>query len=88
MESGLLDMRLIERIRGGGLGGIRTSAPGGIQGPFPRKALIKGTIDAIIHQDMTRIADPALNCLIGVKGSPVSAGIPIEIITRENLMHR
>jgi LacI family transcriptional regulator len=50
--------------------------------------VLSGTIDAIIHQDMTRIADAALNCLIGVKGSPVSAGIPIEIITRENLMHR
>jgi LacI family transcriptional regulator len=50
--------------------------------------LLSGTIDAIIHQDMTRIADAAVNCLIGVKGSPVSAGIPIEIITRENLVHR
>jgi hypothetical protein len=29
-----------------------------------------------------------VNCLIGVKGSPVGAGIPIEIITRENLVHR
>jgi LacI family transcriptional regulator len=50
--------------------------------------LLSGTIDAIIHQDMTRIADAAVNCLIGVKGSPVGAGIPIEIITRENLVHR
>lgn len=50
--------------------------------------VLSGTIDAIIHQDMTRIAEAALSCLIGVKGSPVSAGIPIEIITRENLMHR
>jgi LacI family transcriptional regulator len=50
--------------------------------------LLSGTIDAIIHQDMTRIADAAMNCLIGVKGSPVRGGIPIEIITRENLMHR
>jgi LacI family transcriptional regulator len=32
--------------------------------------VLSGTIDAIIHQDMTRIADAALNCLIGVKGSP------------------
>ena len=37
---------------------------------------------------MVRIADAALSCLLGAKGSPVSAGIPIEIITRENLMHR
>ena len=50
--------------------------------------LLSGTIDAVIHQDMTRIAEAALNCLIGVKGQPASAGIPIEIITRENLMHR
>ena len=50
--------------------------------------LLSGTIDAIIHQDMTRIADAALNCLVDFKRSPSSAGIPIEIITRENVMHR
>jgi LacI family transcriptional regulator len=50
--------------------------------------LLSGTIDVIIHQDMTRIADAALNCLVGLKGPPSSAGIPIEIITRENVMHR
>jgi LacI family transcriptional regulator, galactose operon repressor len=50
--------------------------------------VLSGTIDAIIHQDMVRIADAVLSCLLGAKGSPVSAGIPIEIITRENLMHR
>ena len=53
-----------------------------------RPFLLSGTIDAIIHQDMTRIADAALACLIDVKRSPASGGIPIEIITRENLMHR
>ena len=53
-----------------------------------RPFLLSGTIDAIIHQDMTRIADAALACLVDVKRSPISGGIPIEIITRENLMHR
>jgi LacI family transcriptional regulator len=50
--------------------------------------LLSGTIDAIIHQDMGRIADAALKCLAGPDGSPSSTGIPVEIITRENVMHR
>jgi LacI family transcriptional regulator len=50
--------------------------------------LLSGTIDAIIHQDMTRIADAALNSLTGLKSSASSTGIPVEIITRENVMHR
>jgi LacI family transcriptional regulator len=50
--------------------------------------LLSGTIDAVIHQDMSRIADAALSCLTGLKSSASSAGIPVEIITRENVMHR
>jgi len=50
--------------------------------------LLSGTIDAIIHQDMARIAATAVDCLMKQKVLPASAGIPVEIVTRENLMHR
>jgi LacI family transcriptional regulator len=50
--------------------------------------LLSGTIDALIHQDMTRIAQAALDCLLAGKPTPASAGIPVEIITRENMMYR
>jgi LacI family transcriptional regulator len=50
--------------------------------------LLSGTIDAVIHQDMTRIANAAIDCLLGRKPSSPHAGIPVEIITRENLMYR
>ena len=50
--------------------------------------LLSGTIDAVIHQDMTRIAGAAMDCLIGRKPLPANVGIPVEIITRENLMYR
>ncbi len=53
-----------------------------------RPYLLSGTMDAAIHQDMTRIAEAALSCLMGADDQPASAAIPIEIITRENLMHR
>ena len=50
--------------------------------------LLSGTIDAVIHQDMTSIANAAMDCLLGHKPLPPNAGIPVEIITRENLMYR
>ena len=50
--------------------------------------LLSGTIDAVIHQDMSRIANAAMDCLLGRKSLPANAGIPVEIITRENLMYR
>jgi LacI family transcriptional regulator len=50
--------------------------------------LLSGTIDAVIHQDMTRIAESALDCFLGITTAPVDAAIPVEIITRENLLHR
>jgi LacI family transcriptional regulator len=49
--------------------------------------LLSGTIDAIIHQDMARIASAALNALSGAEVSQASIGIPVEIITRENVMN-
>lgn len=50
--------------------------------------LLSGTIDAVIHQDMSRIAGAAMDCLLSRKSLPANAGIPVEIITRENLMYR
>jgi len=50
--------------------------------------LLSGTIDSVIHQDMTRIADVAVGCLLGLEPSPASGTIPVEIITRENFVHR
>jgi len=37
---------------------------------------------------MTSIANAAMDCLLGHKPLPPNAGIPVEIITRENLMYR
>jgi LacI family transcriptional regulator len=53
-----------------------------------RSFLLSGTIDAIIHQDMTRIAGTAIECLLSRRMLPASVGVPVEIVTRENLMHR
>jgi LacI family transcriptional regulator len=47
--------------------------------------LLSGTMDAVIHQDMTRIAEMALSCLLGRNAPSQHASVPIEIITRENL---
>jgi LacI family transcriptional regulator len=48
--------------------------------------LLSGTIEAVIHQDMARIADIALKCLTTKSG--LNTGIPVEIVTRENVMYR
>jgi LacI family transcriptional regulator len=50
--------------------------------------LLSGTIDAVIHQDMARIAAAALDCLAARRPAPAGAGVPVEIITRENLTDR
>jgi len=50
--------------------------------------LLSGTIHALVHQDMDRIAADALACLSAQQPAPVAARIPIEIITRENPMYR
>ena len=55
--------------------------------PETRPYLLSGTIHALVHQDMGRIAADALACLSARR--PVAAArIPIEIITRENTMYR
>lgn len=50
--------------------------------------LLSGTMDAVIHQDMARIAATALDCLVWRRPLGPGTGIPVEIITRENLMYR
>ena len=50
--------------------------------------LLSGTIDAVVHQDIRLIAQQVLVCLSSGKPVASSATIPIEIIMRENMMHR
>ena len=50
--------------------------------------LLSGTIDAIVHQDMGAIARRTLDALTGNDPTPQSAAVPVEIVTRENMMHR
>jgi LacI family transcriptional regulator len=54
--------------------------------PETKPYLLSGTIHALVHQDMGRIAADALACLSARKLA--IARIPIEIITRENTMYR
>lgn len=56
--------------------------------PETKPYLLSGTIHALVHQDMGRIAADALACLSAGKPSAIAARIPIEIITRENTMDR
>ncbi|MGI9522083.1 MAG: LacI family DNA-binding transcriptional regulator [Hyphomicrobiaceae bacterium] len=53
-----------------------------------RPYLLSGTIDAVIHQDMERIAEAALKRLENPGVAKGDAIIPIEIVTRENLRYR
>lgn len=55
--------------------------------PLSRKALIEGTMDAVIHQDMGRIARDAIQAASDrLAGQPVRMRpIPTEIILRENI---
>jgi LacI family transcriptional regulator, galactose operon repressor len=55
--------------------------------PETKPYLLSGTIHALVHQDMSRIATEALACLSARKPA-AAARIPIEIITRENTMYR
>jgi len=55
--------------------------------PETQPYLLSGTIHALVHQDMDRIAAGALACLAARKPA-AAARIPIEIITRENTMYR
>jgi LacI family transcriptional regulator len=56
--------------------------------PETKPYLLSGTIHALVHQDMGRIAADALVCLSTRKVAHTAARIPIEIITRENTMYR
>ncbi len=53
-----------------------------------RPFLLSGTIDAVIHQDMARIAEAAMSRLVAPNDMAGDANIPIEIITKENLRYR
>ena len=52
-----------------------------------RPFLVSGVIDAVVHQDMGRIAEAALDRLMGRESPDATGGVPIEIVTRENLRY-
>ena len=55
--------------------------------PLTRNALLDGTVDAVVHQDMVRISDMAMRAIgnfhAGLPIEPERA--PSEIIMRENV---
>lgn len=55
--------------------------------PLTRNALLSGTIDAVVHQDMVRISDMAMRAIGNFHASlPIKAErVPPEIIMRENV---
>jgi LacI family transcriptional regulator len=55
--------------------------------PLTRKALLDGTIDAVVHQDMGRLSRSAVDAIVGHHGGkpPEKGYIPAEIIMRENI---
>lgn len=55
--------------------------------PLTRKALLDGTIDAVVHQDMGKLSRRAIDAIVGYHGGkqPETSYIPAEIIMRENI---
>jgi LacI family transcriptional regulator len=55
--------------------------------PLTRQCLISGVMDAVVHQDMARVADVAITAVVErIAERPVRFdSIPIEIIMRENM---
>ena len=55
--------------------------------PLTKQALLNGTIDAVVHQDMARVAHLAVTALVdNFTGKPVAfPNVPVEIIMRENI---
>ena len=55
--------------------------------PLTQYALLDGTIDAVIHQDMSLAAESAIDALLNKLNGiePRIPEIPIEIILRENI---
>ncbi len=55
--------------------------------PLTKQCLLSGVMDAVVHQDMARVAEAAIGAIIDHSvGRPVSIErVPVEIIMRENL---
>ncbi|WP_282605150.1 LacI family DNA-binding transcriptional regulator [Pelagibius sp. Alg239-R121] len=55
--------------------------------PLTKQCLLSGVMDAVVHQDMARVADIAISAIIDHSvGRPVSIErVPVEIIMRENV---
>ena len=54
-----------------------------------RQYLLDGTIDAVIHQDMGRLAEAAIRMILAPREGRLleSAILPFEIVVRENIFH-
>ncbi len=55
--------------------------------PLTKQCLLSGVMDAVLHQDMARVADVAISAIVNnIAGQPVRFdNIPIEIIMRESI---
>ncbi len=55
--------------------------------PLTKQSLLNGHIDAVVHQDMARVAHLAVTALVdNFTGKPVSCPrVPVEVILRENI---
>lgn len=55
--------------------------------PLTKQCLLSGVMDAVVHQDMARVADVAISAIVNnIAGQPVRfENIPIEIIMRESI---
>ncbi len=55
--------------------------------PLTKQCLLSGVMDAVLHQDMARVADVAISAVVNsIAGQPVRFdNIPVEIIMRENI---
>jgi LacI family transcriptional regulator len=89
------ELRGVYCVGGGQSGVARALDDGGLTGKVvmighnfneeTRPFLLSGTIAALIHQDMDRIARAAIDCLLGRQPAATGTMIPVEIITRENM---
>ena len=90
------DLIGIYNVGGGNEGAVRALKDAGVDQeilyfghnltPKTHAYLMDGSMDVVIHQNMRRAAQDAVDMLIGyLKGRPYQAELmPVEIVTREN----
>lgn len=89
------DLRGVYCVGGGQAGVARAIEDAGLAGSVAmvghnfneetRPFLLSGAIDALVHQDMGRIARAALDCFARPPRSVSGTIVPVEIVTRENM---